>query len=66
MSFFQRQGWYCQFLEADLKTSLPKKLNFKDERKILELARRGGAFLNLETRQGIDHAMPLAQANEGG
>ncbi len=24
MHFMLRDGWYCQFLEADLKTSLPK------------------------------------------
>ena len=43
MSFLLRDGWHCQFLEADLKTSLPKKLSFKDEAKIIELAQRGGA-----------------------
>jgi len=26
MSFMLRQGWHFQFLEEDLKTSLPKKL----------------------------------------
>ena len=24
MYFFQRSDWYCQFLEEDLKTALPK------------------------------------------
>src|ERR1035441_720707 len=28
MSFQDRQGWHCQFLEQDLKTPLPKKLHF--------------------------------------
>jgi len=26
MHFMLREGWYCQFLEEDLKTPLPKKL----------------------------------------
>jgi hypothetical protein len=30
MTFFQRDGWYVQFLESDLKTPLPKKLSFSD------------------------------------
>lgn len=59
MSFFLRDGWFCQFLEADLKTPLPKKLSFKDEEKIIELAQRGGAFSNLESRQAIDHAIAI-------
>jgi hypothetical protein len=37
MSFLFRQGWQVQFLEADLKTSLPRKLTFADPEKIREL-----------------------------
>jgi hypothetical protein len=44
MTFFQRAGWYVQFLEADLKTALPRKLTFSDPEKIRELARRGEAW----------------------
>jgi hypothetical protein len=43
MTFFQREGWYVQFLEADLKTPLPRKLTFTDPEKIRELAKRGEA-----------------------
>jgi hypothetical protein len=57
MFFFERRGWACQFLEADLKTPLPRKLNLKDATKVVELARRGGALMNLEARQAIDHAI---------
>jgi hypothetical protein len=39
MTFFQREGWYVQFLEADLKTPLPRTFNFKDPEKIKELAK---------------------------
>lgn len=41
MYFFKRGGWQVQFLEADLKTPLPRKLTFSDSEKIRELARRG-------------------------
>ena len=34
MTFFQRKGWYVQFLEADLKTPLPRKFNCTDPEKI--------------------------------
>lgn len=36
MSFQFRDGWRCQFLEQDLKTSLPKKLHFSSSDKIIE------------------------------
>jgi hypothetical protein len=57
MFFFERSGWYCQFLEEDCRTSLPKKLSFKHPEKILELAQRAGAVQNLEGRQAIEHAI---------
>ncbi len=61
MTFFLRRAWSCQFLEADLKTPLAKKLNFKSPDKILQLAEHGGAFSTLETRQSIDHAITLGR-----
>ena len=57
MTFFQRQGWYVQFLESDLKTPLPRKLTFTDPEKIRELARRGEAWGDSESRQVLEHAM---------
>jgi hypothetical protein len=39
MYFFLRTGWQIQFLEADLKTALPRKFTFTDPEKIRELAR---------------------------
>jgi hypothetical protein len=41
MYFFFRRGWQVQFLEADLKTPLPRKVTFAVADKIRELARRG-------------------------
>jgi hypothetical protein len=57
MSFLFRQGWQVQFLEADLKTSLPRKLTFADPEKIRELARHGEAWGTSEARQMLEHAI---------
>ena len=57
MSFMLREGWYCQFLEEDLKTPLPRKVTLKTVDQIKEIARRGGASLNLESRQALEHAI---------
>jgi hypothetical protein len=57
MSFFFRRGWQVQFLEADLRTPLPRKLTFTDPDKIRELARRGEAWNDSESRQMLDHAI---------
>jgi hypothetical protein len=61
MSFMQRQGWRCQFLEEDLKTPLPKKLAFLSQEMIFQLARRGGANLNLEAEQAIQHGINIGR-----
>ena len=57
MSFQDRHGWQCQFLEADLQTPLPRKLHFSSSDKLVELVERGGGFPDQESRmmllQGI-------------
>jgi hypothetical protein len=57
MSFFLRSGWQVQFLEADLKTPLPRTFRFTDPEKIRELARRGEAWGTSETRQMLELAI---------
>ena len=57
MYFFKRGGWEVQFLEADLKTPLPRKLTFSDPEKIRELAGRGEAWGDSESRQLLEHAI---------
>jgi hypothetical protein len=52
-----RGMWHCQFLEADAKTVLPRKLNFADAAKIRELARRGEAWGDLESKQALEHGI---------
>ena len=61
MSFMKTTGWYCQFLEEDLKTPLPRKLNFASSDKIIGLAARAGALRNLECRQAIEHGIEVGR-----
>lgn len=62
LHFMSRQnGWHCQFLEADLKTSLPRTLTFASPDKIRELARRGEAWGDLESRQSLEHAIEMGR-----
>jgi hypothetical protein len=61
MYFMQRQGWYCQFLEADLKTSLPLKLNLDDPAKIIEIAERGGGLPSLEAGQMLRYGIEMGR-----
>ena len=61
MSFIYRNGWLCQFLDEDLQTSLPRKLHFRTEDKIREIARRGDGMLNLESLQAFDQAVEIGR-----
>jgi hypothetical protein len=42
MNFMLRNGWQISFLEEDCKTSLRRRLVFRDPGKIIEMARRWG------------------------
>jgi len=61
MSFQDRQGWQCQFLEADLKTPLPKRLHFTSSEKLVELVERGGGFPDQETRQMVHQGIEMGR-----
>jgi hypothetical protein len=61
MHFMDRNGWYCRFLDEDLKASLPRKLIFADKEKLVELARRGGCHMNLEVLQAFEHALSIGR-----
>jgi hypothetical protein len=63
MHFMLREGWFCQFLEEDLKTPLPKKMNLKEPGKIFEIAERGGHKLTLENRQSIENAIAMGRGS---
>jgi hypothetical protein len=57
MSFMDRYGWHCQFLEADLQTTLPRKLTFASPDKIVEMVERGGGFKDQESRLMLDQGI---------
>jgi hypothetical protein len=61
MSFMLRETWFCQFLEENLQTPLPRKVELRDTQQLRELAARGGCDLNLEARQSLDHAIEIGR-----
>lgn len=61
MSFMLRKGWYCQFLEQDLKTALPRKVTFGSADEVLQMAVRGGCKLDTERRQAFDYAINMGR-----
>jgi len=60
-SFQCRKGWYVQFLESDLRTPLRKTATFASEDKLIEMAERGNANLNLESRAAIQHGIEIGR-----
>ena len=63
MHFMLREGWFCQFIEEDLKTPLPKKMTLKDPGKLFEIAERGGYKLTLENRHAIENAIAMGRGS---
>ena len=57
MQFTLTRGWFCQFLEADLKTVLPRKVTVRDQKKLFEMAERGGFHLSAAGRYSIQKAI---------
>ena len=56
-----RNGWYVRFLECDLKTPLRRTVRFASEDKLIEMAERGKADLNLERRAAIEHRISIGR-----
>jgi hypothetical protein len=61
LSFQCRDGWQCQFLEADLQTSLPKRLHFASSNKVVELVERAGGFTDQETRLMVNQGIEMGR-----
>jgi hypothetical protein len=57
LQFFLREGWHVSFLEADTRTVLPRQFTFADPEKIRELARRGEAWGDLESKHALEHGI---------
>ena len=63
MYYMLRDGKYCQFLEADLKTALPRTFTFATPEKVVELAERGLGLKDLASKQALEHGI---QTGRGG
>ncbi len=63
MHFMLANGWYCQFLEADLKTPLPKKLTVKTPEDIRGMIDRVGSSMTPEERQGFEYAIATGRGS---
>jgi hypothetical protein len=61
MSFQCRDGWQCQFLEADLKTPLPKRCHFASSDKVVELVERAGGFTDQDTRLMVNQGIEMGR-----
>jgi hypothetical protein len=56
MSFERMEGWRVVFFDSTTQQRL-RVMNFMDEDKLVELARRGGAVTNLESKQAIERGI---------
>jgi hypothetical protein len=52
---------FCQLLEEDLKTPLPRKVILGSQEKVREMARRGGAAMSLDVLQALDHGIEFGR-----
>jgi hypothetical protein len=57
MQFVRSDVWHVTFLEPGFANATPKALTFKDEGKMRELARRGEAWGDSESRRMLDYAI---------
>jgi hypothetical protein len=53
MAFERMAGWRVVFFDSTTQQRL-RVLNFQDDDKLIELAKRGGALTNLEAKQAIE------------
>jgi hypothetical protein len=61
LSFQDRHGWQCQFLEGALQTPLPKRLHFASSDKVVELIERAGGFTDQETRLMVNQGIGMGR-----
>jgi len=61
LSFRFRDGWHCHFMEANLRTVLPRKAHFSSPQKILEMVERGGGFTDQESRLMVDQGLSMGR-----
>ena len=61
--FMLNNGWHCQFLEPDLKTSLPRTLTFSAPDKIREMHKRFGVDRKLEDKSALQYAINMGRGS---
>ena len=61
LSFMLNQGWLCQFLKPDLKTSLPRTFTFASEDRLRGLVERAGGRADFESRNMLERAIGLGR-----
>jgi hypothetical protein len=55
----RNQGRYGQFLEPDLKTTLPRTFTFASEDKLRGLVERGGGMVDFESRNMLERVIGM-------
>jgi hypothetical protein len=65
MHFMNNGGWYCQFLEEDLKTPLRRKLTFAGPEKIREMYDRFGTEKKPEDRSALEYGINQGRGRFG-
>ena len=63
MHFMKCDGWFCQFIEADIKTPLPRKLTFAGPAKIREMYDRFGIDKKLEDRSALEYGINMGRGS---
>jgi hypothetical protein len=72
LGFLLRQGWHCQFLEEDLKKSLPRRVVLDNTQKLFEAVERAfavAAWLQRADQNGLlgsSHFNPSLTPEERG
>jgi hypothetical protein len=61
MYYMFSTDWYCQFLEADLMTPLPREFRFSTSDKVVELAERGRGLKDLACKQALEHGIGIGR-----
>jgi hypothetical protein len=61
LSFFSRKGWQVQFLEADLKPSLPGRLRLQIQRRSASWHDGGKPWGTSEARQMLEYAIQVGR-----
>jgi hypothetical protein len=56
MAFERTHSWRVVFFDNNTQRRL-RVMNFQDQEKLVELARRGGALSNLEAKQAIERGI---------